>query len=149
MGHADEEVGDLYSKLKEDEPYRQHWAERIGLGFSVGTFGPLSEHFESEGRVNVLRVKGLEVVGANGFEPSTSWSRTRRASQAALRPDSHAPPQLKPKRSQQLTTAPAPHLHHECRACRAFPPEPLLFNAKPATKKEPELKAEIKHHLSS
>jgi hypothetical protein len=28
------------------------------------------------------------VVGAKGFEPSTSWSRTRRASQAALRPDS-------------------------------------------------------------
>src|SRR5271168_4013410 len=28
-----------------------------------------------------------EVVGAKGFEPSTSWSRTRRASQAALRPD--------------------------------------------------------------
>jgi hypothetical protein len=34
-----------------------------------------------------------EVVGAKGFEPSTSWSRTRRASQAALRPDKHAPPQ--------------------------------------------------------
>src|SRR5437899_6689411 len=31
-----------------------------------------------------------EVVGANGFEPSTSWSRTRRASQAALRPDRQA-----------------------------------------------------------
>jgi hypothetical protein len=30
------------------------------------------------------------MVGAKGFEPSTSWSRTRRASQAALRPDSHA-----------------------------------------------------------
>jgi hypothetical protein len=29
------------------------------------------------------------VVGANGFEPSTSWSRTRRASQAALRPESY------------------------------------------------------------
>ena len=28
-----------------------------------------------------------KMVGANGFEPSTSWSRTRRASQAALRPD--------------------------------------------------------------
>src|SRR6202050_4102324 len=27
------------------------------------------------------------MVGANGFEPSTSWSRTRRASQAALRPE--------------------------------------------------------------
>src|SRR5215467_5077317 len=34
---------------------------------------------------NSLDLKGL--VGANGFEPSTSWSRTRRASQAALRPD--------------------------------------------------------------
>jgi hypothetical protein len=68
------------------------------------------------------------VVGAKGFEPSTSWSRTRRASQAALRPDSHAPPQLKPKRSQQLTTAPAPHLHHECRAFR-FPTPTVPINA--------------------
>ena len=31
-----------------------------------------------------------KMVGANGFEPSTSWSRTRRASQAALRPDCYA-----------------------------------------------------------
>jgi hypothetical protein len=30
------------------------------------------------------------VVGAKGFEPSTSWSRTRRASQAALRPESYS-----------------------------------------------------------
>ena len=30
------------------------------------------------------------MVGANGFEPSTSWSRTRRASQAALRPEQDA-----------------------------------------------------------
>src|ERR1700738_1472771 len=30
---------------------------------------------------------GEIMVGAKGFEPSTSWSRTRRASQAALRPD--------------------------------------------------------------
>jgi hypothetical protein len=28
-----------------------------------------------------------EMVGAIGFEPTASWSRTRRASQAALRPD--------------------------------------------------------------
>ena len=26
--------------------------------------------------LNSMRVKGFEVVGANGFEPSTSWSRT-------------------------------------------------------------------------
>jgi hypothetical protein len=51
------------------------------------------------------------MVGAKGFEPSTSWSRTRRASQAALRPDSHAPPQLKPKRLHQVTTAPGRHPH--------------------------------------
>src|SRR6202034_1843920 len=35
------------------------------------------------GRVNSLK----KVVGASGFEPPTSWSRTRRASQAALRPE--------------------------------------------------------------
>jgi integrase len=37
MGHADEGVGDLYAKLKEDAPFRQLWAERAGLGFSVVT----------------------------------------------------------------------------------------------------------------
>jgi hypothetical protein len=26
MGHAPEEVGDLYSKLKEDVAFRQEWA---------------------------------------------------------------------------------------------------------------------------
>jgi hypothetical protein len=53
---------------------------------------------------------GDKVVGAKGFEPSTSWSRTRRASQAALRPDSHARLQVKPERSEKLTTTPACHL---------------------------------------
>src|SRR5207245_4485512 len=31
-----------------------------------------------------------QTVGASGFEPPTSWSRTRRANRAALRPE-HAP----------------------------------------------------------
>jgi hypothetical protein len=31
------------------------------------------------------------MVGASGFEPPASWSRTRRASQAALRPDNRNP----------------------------------------------------------
>jgi hypothetical protein len=35
MGHAAEEVGDLYSKLKDDAAFRQEWAERIGLGFEL------------------------------------------------------------------------------------------------------------------
>jgi integrase len=51
MGHAPEEVGDLYSKLKEDEPYRAHWAEKIGLGFSVGTVGQLNVVSISTARV--------------------------------------------------------------------------------------------------
>ncbi len=29
------------------------------------------------------------MVGASGFEPPTSWSRTRRSSQAEPRPDCH------------------------------------------------------------
>lgn len=33
MGHAPEEVGDLYSKLKDDVAFRQECAGRIGLGF--------------------------------------------------------------------------------------------------------------------
>ena len=35
MGHAPEEVGDLYSKLKDDVAFRQEWAERAeGLALS-------------------------------------------------------------------------------------------------------------------
>jgi len=37
MGHAPEEIGDIYSKLKEDEVYRREWCERAGIGFSVVT----------------------------------------------------------------------------------------------------------------
>jgi integrase len=40
MGHAPEEVGDLYSKLKEDVAFRHEWAERIGLGFELVHNGP-------------------------------------------------------------------------------------------------------------
>ncbi|HEV2618286.1 MAG TPA: site-specific integrase [Candidatus Acidoferrales bacterium] len=40
MGHAAAEVGDLYSKLKEDVAFRQEWAERIGLGFELVHNGP-------------------------------------------------------------------------------------------------------------
>jgi integrase len=40
MRHAPEEVGDLYSKLKEDVAFRQEWAGRIGLGFELVHIGP-------------------------------------------------------------------------------------------------------------
>jgi len=37
MGHAPEEIGDIYSKLKDDVAFRSEWCERIGIGFSVVT----------------------------------------------------------------------------------------------------------------
>jgi hypothetical protein len=43
MGHAAEQVGDLYSKLKDDVAFRQEWAERIGLGFDLVHIGPQNE----------------------------------------------------------------------------------------------------------
>ena len=43
MGHAAEEVGDLYSKLKDDVAFRQEWAERVGLGFQLVHVGPQNE----------------------------------------------------------------------------------------------------------
>lgn len=35
MGHADEEVGDLYSQLENNIKFRREVAERIGLGFEL------------------------------------------------------------------------------------------------------------------
>jgi len=49
MGHAPEDVGDLYSKLKDDVAYRQEWAERVGLGFELVHTGPQNaESIEAE-----------------------------------------------------------------------------------------------------
>jgi integrase len=54
MGHADEEVGDLYSKLKNDVEFRREVAEKIGLGFEISvqvrqqncSFGPIGPNQE-------------------------------------------------------------------------------------------------------
>src|ERR1700726_881930 len=60
----------------------------LGLVFSITLrrrFAPSPKN--TEGLGDKPRDLLLEMVGASGFEPPTSWSRTRRASQAALRPD--------------------------------------------------------------
>jgi len=41
MGHADEEVGDIYSKLKEDVKSRQEVTKRIDLGFELPVEKPI------------------------------------------------------------------------------------------------------------
>jgi hypothetical protein len=40
MGHAPEEIGEVYSKLKDDVGFRQEWNERAGLGFNLVHVGP-------------------------------------------------------------------------------------------------------------
>ena len=35
MGHEDEEIGDIYSMLRERVAYRKKWAEQAGLGFEI------------------------------------------------------------------------------------------------------------------
>ena len=52
QGHDDEEIGDIYSKLKEDVEFRQGWTKRIGLGFKIsperGRTGPNGPKIETE-----------------------------------------------------------------------------------------------------
>ena len=93
MGHSNPSMGDRYGKqLVEDVNYRQRpnkegWprfrASRIAIW---ATWATNSERYCSSVMNNPMKTRE-KVVGAKGFEPSTSWSRTRRASQAALRPD--------------------------------------------------------------
>jgi hypothetical protein len=40
-----------------------------------------------KGRINSVQLQQVRLVGASGFEPPTSWSRTRRSSQAEPRPE--------------------------------------------------------------
>jgi integrase len=93
MGHSNRSMGDRYGKqLVEDVGYRQDQVKRAGLGFELPEtlFGATwATNFGgncSSVMSNPMKIR-VKVVGAKGFEPSTSWSRTRRASQAALRPD--------------------------------------------------------------
>jgi hypothetical protein len=40
MGHADQTMGDLYDKIKDDESFRQIWAEKAGFGFELPSVVP-------------------------------------------------------------------------------------------------------------
>ena len=64
--------------------------QRAGLQNQVAAGTKMLGGSRRARRLRRLRSNTEGVVGANGFEPSTSWSRTRRASQAALRPESAA-----------------------------------------------------------
>ena len=40
MGHADESMGDLYDKIKEDVEFRKEWAEKCEFGFKLPSVVP-------------------------------------------------------------------------------------------------------------
>jgi hypothetical protein len=40
MGHADENMSDLYDKIKEDLSFRKKWAEEAGFGFELPSVVP-------------------------------------------------------------------------------------------------------------
>ena len=60
------------------------------------------------------------MVGARGFEPPASWSRTRRASQAALRPDDTHSSALENRPEWNLQNSIALRLSLECGVLAAF-----------------------------
>jgi hypothetical protein len=63
--------------LKEDVAFRQEWAERPGLGFELVHNVPQNAEELKKEKVAQTNERQVEVVGASGFEPPTSWSRTR------------------------------------------------------------------------
>ncbi|HWR34938.1 MAG TPA: site-specific integrase [Clostridia bacterium] len=40
LGHADQDMSDLYDKIKEDVEFRKKWAEQCGLGFELPSVVP-------------------------------------------------------------------------------------------------------------
>jgi integrase len=40
MGHSDENMDELYDKIKEDVEFRREWAERCGFGFALPPIAP-------------------------------------------------------------------------------------------------------------
>jgi hypothetical protein len=43
FSYAPQEVGDLYSKLRDDVAFRQEGAERVGISFQLVHVGPQNE----------------------------------------------------------------------------------------------------------
>jgi hypothetical protein len=82
MGHSNPSMGDRYGRqLVEDVNYRQDQIRKVGLGFELpeslfwATWATNSERYCSSVMNNPMKTRE-KVVGAKGFEPSTSWSRS-------------------------------------------------------------------------
>jgi hypothetical protein len=51
MGHADEDMSDLYDKIKEDVKFRREWSEKCGFGFDLTQVVPNVPKIEEKGEV--------------------------------------------------------------------------------------------------
>jgi hypothetical protein len=40
IGHAEREITDIYSKVRDDVPFRQEWATKAGIGFELPNLHP-------------------------------------------------------------------------------------------------------------
>jgi len=61
MGHTDEDIGDIYSKLKEDVEFRQDWTRRIGLGFEIPPKKPQLDRMDRKSNLRPFQ-KWLHVL---------------------------------------------------------------------------------------
>ena len=78
MGHSNPSMGDSYGKqLVEDVGYRQDQVKRVGTRFRASRIVIWATNFGGNSGImnNPMKIRE-KVVGAKGFEPSTSWSRT-------------------------------------------------------------------------
>jgi hypothetical protein len=75
-------MGDRYGRqLVEDIDYRQDQIKKVGLGFASriaiwATWATNFGRYGSSVMSNPMKTRE-KMVGAKGFEPSTSWSRNR------------------------------------------------------------------------
>jgi hypothetical protein len=82
LGHGGTTVTDLYVNIENEKAWRKKEVERVGVGFTLPTsVVPNVPKLEQTNSVQIaayLIVRaGIKLVGASGFEPPTSWSRTR------------------------------------------------------------------------
>ena len=66
----------VYKKIESYDPFKKEFLRFKPAGMQAG-------------KDLTLIYKLLGIVGATGFEPATSWSRTKRSNQAELRPDKY------------------------------------------------------------
>jgi integrase len=69
IGHAEREITDVYTKVREDISFRQEWAEKAGLGFQIESLGadvaPNRSCAPSESACGATGVPGLSIFGQN------------------------------------------------------------------------------------